>query len=376
MTLSNLHSRGSQALPTRPRVFVNGKFLAQRTTGVQRVASALISAIDADPEMPADRFVVLSPRGAPSPQWDRVEVQRVGPVGLPLHVWEQCLLPMAARGGLLLNLAGSAPWFSGRCAAVLHDAAVWDTPESYSLAFRWWYRALFHHLARTADRLFTVSEYSQRRLSEVLKLAPGRCTVLRNGSDHLDKVVARPAVLSRLGLMGRPFLLTVGSFSPAKNLAMLAKAYALARLGPDVPLVLVGGESAMVFATTSRFEEPIGWTLAGSVDDGELRALYQGAVALLVPSRHEGFCLPAAEALREGCAVLASRSTALPELFGGEVATLPADDAGAWAAAMRRLVVDDIWRRSLLEHGRRHLGDVRWALRARQLVASVVSGES
>ncbi len=353
-------------------VFVNGKFLAQRTTGVQRVAHALLAAIDADPALPAERFLVLAPPQARNPGLRRVGWRHVGAAGLPLHLWEQAVLPWAARGGLLLSLAGSAPWLSGRCSAMLHDAALWDVPEAYTTGFRLWYRALFQRLARHADTLFTVSAFSARRLSQVL--GRSRITVLRNGADHLDGIEPHPQVLQRLGLQGRRFLLTVGSRSPAKNLALLAQAYARSGLGPEVPLVSVGGGSAGVFASSPQPSTPPGWTEAGVVDDGDLKALYGAALALLVPSRHEGFCLPAAEALHEGCAVVASRAAALPELFGDEVAAWPVDDAAAWAQALRRLVDDEAWRAALVASGRRSLGDARWAGTARQLVAAVLPG--
>jgi glycosyltransferase involved in cell wall biosynthesis len=365
-------ARPPPALNRGATVFVNGKFLAQRTTGVQRVALALLTAIDADPSLPAERFVVLAPPQAREPGLRRIAWRRVGAAKLPLHLWEQALLPWAARGGLLLSLAGSAPWFSGRCAAMLHDAALWDVPEAYTAGFQIWYRALFQRLAGRADPLFTVSAFSGRRLSQVL--GRGHITVLRNGADHLDGVEPRPQVLQRLGLHGRRYLLTVGSRSPAKNLPLLAAAYARSGLGPGVPLICVGGASAGVFASAPPQDTPPGWTDVGVVDDGELKALYGAALALLVPSRHEGFCLPAAEALHAGCAVVASRAAALPELFGDDVAAWPVDDAAAWAPALRRLVDDEAWRTALVASGRRSLGDARWAGTARQLVAAVLPG--
>lgn len=354
-------------------VFVNGKFLAQRTTGVQRVARALLAAVDADQALPAERLVLLCPAQAESPGWQRIGLRRIGPAGLPLHLWEQAVLPVHARHGLLLNLTGSAPWFARRCATMLHDAAVWDAAESYSGLFRLWYRALFRRQGRRAEHLFTVSAHSLQRLSERLHLAPGRCLVLRNGADHLDPVAESPGALQRLGLQDRRFLLTVGSRSPAKNLGLLARAYGASGIGPGVALVCVGGGNPRVFAADpARGAGPReGWIDAGVLPDAELKALYRHALALLVPSRHEGFCLPAAEALWLGCPVLASNATALPSLFGESVARMPVDDEAAWAAALRRLTIDDAWRATLLQSGRQHLGDARWADTARQLVGAL-----
>ena len=78
-------------------LFVNGKFAAQRTTGVQRVAARLLLALDA--QVPAGRWTLLCPPQADPPALRRIAVRRVGPAGLPLHAWEQAVLPWAARHG-------------------------------------------------------------------------------------------------------------------------------------------------------------------------------------------------------------------------------------------------------------------------------------
>ena len=68
-----------------------------------------------------------------------------------LHAWEQWALPRAARGALLLNLSGSAPWLGARTSvAMLHDAAVFEHPQAYTAAFVAWYRLLFRRLAQAS----------------------------------------------------------------------------------------------------------------------------------------------------------------------------------------------------------------------------------
>ena len=130
-------------------LYINGKFTAQPTTGVQRVASRLVQALDARPQGLPVRCVLLCPPGGRPPALQRIECVFIGRRGEPLHWWEQWRLPRAARGGCLLNLAGSAPWWARRQVCMIHDAAVFDRPEAYAPAFVRWYRALFGHLARS-----------------------------------------------------------------------------------------------------------------------------------------------------------------------------------------------------------------------------------
>jgi hypothetical protein len=169
-------------LPTLVTLFINGKFTLQPCTGVQRVARNLLCALDtrlaglaglaAAQHRQTARAVLLLPHGASAPTLRHIETLVVGHRAMPLHWWEQCQLPLAARGGLLLNLSGSAPLLARRQVCMLHDAAVFDHAASYTAAFRYWYQALFWLLARRETRLLTVSAFSRLRLSQRLASPP------------------------------------------------------------------------------------------------------------------------------------------------------------------------------------------------------------
>ena len=130
-------------VPSRSRaavtaVFVNGKFCAQRTTGVQRYARCALEAIDA---LLASHRHTRAGRCCCRPAR---RCLRCGGCGYA-RSWRgpgRCTagssgrLPRAARGGLLLNLAGSAPaWARRRQLCVMHDAAMFDHPQAYTTAF-------------------------------------------------------------------------------------------------------------------------------------------------------------------------------------------------------------------------------------------------
>jgi len=124
-------------------VYINGKFAAQRTTGVQRVAAQLVMALDT--QVVPGRYELLCPVQARPPTLRNIAVRHVGPLLMPLHAWEQAVLPSASREGWLLNLAGAAPALAppDRQVTLIHDAAVFDHPEAYTPAFTAWYRWLF-----------------------------------------------------------------------------------------------------------------------------------------------------------------------------------------------------------------------------------------
>lgn len=351
-------------------VYVNGKFLAQRPTGVQRSAGEWLRALDgllASEASPRERWVLLHPPGVQAPAYLRIETRAIGSGRVSLHAWEQWTLPRAARDGLLLNLAGAAPWFARAQVATLHDAAVFDQPEAYTPLFRCWYRALFRRLARRARLVLTVSTFSRERLLARLPLARERVAVVPNGAGHLVALTADPAVLARLGLAPGRYLLAVASANPSKNLPRLVEAFGRLPATLGLRLVIVGGANPRVFAGAAV---PGGdrVVLAGAVDDAALKALYEQAQALALPSLYEGFGLPALEAMDCGCPVLAARATALPEVCADAalyVDPLSVDDI---AAGLLRLATEPALAASLRDAGRARAAALPWSAAAQRLL--------
>jgi glycosyltransferase involved in cell wall biosynthesis len=97
------------------------------------------------------------------------------------------------------------------------------------------------------------------------------------------------------------------------------------------------------------------------VDDATLDALYRGAAVLAVPSRSEGFGLPALEAMARGCPVVASRAGALPEVVGDAAVLVPPGDAGALAEALDGLLGDAARAGSLSAAGCRRAAAFTWS---------------
>ena len=355
-----------------PPVYLNGKFVAQRTTGVQRVAWALVRALDARLEAP---WVLLCPPGVQPPVLRRIRVRQVGAGPMPLHLWEQLVLPWAARDGVLVNLAGSAPYLGRQQACMLHDAAVYDQPAAYTRSFVWWYRLLFAQLVRRGGLLLTVSQFSRARLACRLQVEPSRIGVVFNGSDHLDAVQADAMALGRLGMVGDPFVMTVASQNPAKNLRTLLAAWRLRPADGACRLVIVGGTNHAVFRQATDLPDPPGVLRVGTVGDAELKALYERAVALVVPSLYEGFGLTALEAMRCGCPVIASTAAAVPEVCGDAALYVDPRSAPEIAAAIQRLIDDQPLRARLRSAGLARAAAWPWAAAADRLLALLTAAE-
>ena len=361
--------------------YINGKFTAQPTTGVQRVAARMVQALDARAAGAAGlpgRWVLLCPPGGQPPNLRHIESRVVGQRKGSLHLWEQVRLPLAARDGWLLNLAGSAPFAARRQVCLIHDAAVFDHPEAYSPAFVRWYRLLFRHLARRGDTLLTVSAFSQARLAAALGVAAARLAVVPNGADHLQDVAPDDAVLQQFGLQGQRYFLAVASANPTKNLALLVSAFgALPTCGASaaaVKLVIVGGSNARVFAAGTAPADPVGVLRTGPLGDAALKALYGHAQALVFPSAYEGFGLPPLEAMACGCAVVAANAAAIPEVCGDAALYIDPHDPPALTAVMQRLLDDPALLARLRQQGPAHAARYAWASSAEQLLSAMPPG--
>ena len=356
---------------------INGRYVTQRLTGVQRVAHELVAALDRRiAQISAPSMTLLLPPAAPPPPvsalpWRHVPGPAFGPA--PGHLWEQWSLPRAARGARLLNLCGAAPAFGAPGqACLLHDAAVFDHPEAYGATFGRWYRWLFRHLARSDARLMTVSAFSRQRLAQNLGVPEARFAVVPLAADHMGRVAPDPAALQRLGLGTSPILLAVGSANPSKRQDDLVHAWQ-AR-GRDVArLVSGGGGDARVFGTVVLASAP-GVVRTGPVDDATLRALYGAATALVFPSVYEGFGLPPLEAMACGCPVVAAQAASLPEVCGDAALMVPPQDVPALADAMRTLLDDAALRASLRVRGLARAAAFSWDASAQALLRALDDG--
>jgi glycosyltransferase involved in cell wall biosynthesis len=205
-------------------------------------------------------------------------------------------------------------------------------------------------VARRIDRVLTSSESSARDLERDFRVRPERLRMVANG---VDTELFRP---DPAGQRDPHEILCVGRASdPNKGVRTLVEALAL--LPPSVRLTLVDDDNAENPAR--RRAAALGCAdrlrLVGRVATEELLALYRRAALVVVPSRHEGFGLPAAEAMACGTPVVASAAGSLPEVVatgGGGILVEPGS-AQALAKGIAQLLEQPAARAELGRRGRR-----------------------
>lgn len=358
-----------------PKLAINARFLVRPPSGVDRVAIEIIRALAQSPNISG--LILLHPTGAklfcdwidalPDEARQKVSLHPIG--RLSGHLWEQLELPWALRELSLLSLCSTGPVIRRNHAVMIHDAQVWDTPHSYSRAFRLAYRLLLPVLGRTARHVLTVSQFSAGRLVAVGIAPKGKPRVVPNGAEHILRTPPDPNILHRHGLATGGYILAIGNLAPHKNLRRLVEAAANRSLGSP-PLVVAGGKNARVFADAG-LPEAACVLYIGRVTDSELRALYAGAMALAFPSLTEGFGLPPVEAMLCGCPVIATTKGAVPEVCGDAVLYVDPADTLAWTAALDRIARDAALRADLRAKGKARAARYTWAKSAAALLEQV-----
>jgi glycosyltransferase involved in cell wall biosynthesis len=264
------------------------------------------------------------------------------------------------------------PPLSGRRRAVVtvHDMAFLRYPEFAEERNRRYLEARIRDTVRRADLILTDSRFSEGEIHELLGVAADRVRAIPLGveptfgpvsSDHVREVRERHG-------LARPYLLTVSTIEPRKNLAFMGDVFD--RLGSyDGDLVLAGmpgwkWEPIVAHLRGLRRGERI--RFLQYVPDGDLPALYAGADLFLCTSHYEGFGLPPLEAMACGIPVVSSTGGSLGEVLGDAALLVRTFDPDAWTDAVGRALADRELRERLSAAGRRQAAGFRWEETARQ----------
>lgn len=252
----------------------------------------------------------------------------------------------------------SAPQRRGRSIVTVHDLSFLTVPDCAEPSLRRYLRRAVWRSVRNADSLVAVSSNTKADLVRLLRLPADRIHVVPNGVDERFSPVTDQekvaALKNRLGLQG-PYILTVGTLEPRKNLVRLLEAFKLLRdRGLTRRLVIAGRKGWLyepIFQAVSRMNLGEAVTFLDFVDDDDLPTLYGAADAFVYPSIYEGFGIPPLEALACGTPVIASNTSSLPEVLDKAAILVDPVDPAAIAWGIDRVLHNDEERRHLIEAG-------------------------
>jgi glycosyltransferase involved in cell wall biosynthesis len=260
------------------------------------------------------------------------------------------------------------------CAAALvftiHDLIHLRIPEEGSLLKRAYFQQLVLPSARRAFRILTVSEFSKRQILAWSRLPEDRVVVAGNGVDESFSPEG-----PRLQF-GARYLLYVGNRKPHKNLDRLFGAFR----GIDdaeLKLVLSGEPEKDISDRIAKACIQRRVAFSGALQDAELPALFRGAEALILPSLEEGFGLPLVEAMASGTAVIAARTSAIPEVAGDAAVLVDPLDVRDIRRGIETVLGDGNIRAQLRVRGLQRAREYTWervASRVSQVLAAAGAG--
>ncbi len=252
-----------------------------------------------------------------------------------------------------------------RLTSHIHDLTCWRLPEFHTRVNTAAAHQMAEHVWRHADALIAVSASARQDAVELLGLNPDRITVIPHGVPE-EYFSAAPASPTR----ARPYVLSVGTIEPRKNLDRLLDAWAALPndLSGAFDLVVAGPAGWKSASTLARLQSGIpGVHYLGYVPESALPALTAGAAVLAYPSLYEGFGFPLAQAMACGVPVVTSNVSSMPEVAAGSGLLVDPLSVHDITAALHRLLTSPALRAELGALGKTHAArHYRWAPIARQ----------
>jgi glycosyltransferase involved in cell wall biosynthesis len=273
-------------------------------------------------------------------------------------LWSRFGRPPVERAVGSLDVFHFSDWWyppqrSGLRSTMVHDLVPLHHPEWVHDRTRRMHSAKYAHAAKTCDTVIVNSRFTGEDVADTLGIPADRIHVAYPGVERAFAPEGRRADL------GRPYVLTVATLEPRKNLSTLVEAYG--RLDGSLALA-VAGAAGWGEQPTLDLE---GIMRLGYTPPAELPQLYRGASVVVYPSLFEGFGMPVLEAMACGVPVVASSHASLDEACGDAALRADPHDPEAIAAAIGEALerTDELAARGLaharsftwLDNGRAHL---------------------
>lgn len=229
---------------------------------------------------------------------------------------------------------------------------------------------------KRADLLLSISEYSKQEVEQALLINSAKVINISSAANDFFKPIrvdeSRKQVLFKKLGISKPFLMTNSAFEHRKNIDRLIRAFACLEkdLRNSYQLLLTGKVSdyeqdrLIDLAKLLGIEQQV--LFSGYLEDEELLILLNSAHLFVFPSTHEGFGLPALEAMACGAPTIGSNSTSIPEVIGLSEALFNPKDVDSIQNKMTEVLTSEDFRQRLIRHGLIQAKKFSWDLTAKR----------
>ncbi len=293
------------------------------------------------------------------------------------HLWFESRIPRHRLLGKVDVLHSTTfccpPVHSGKLVVTIYDVSFLHYPECHTEANRLHCLNGTLEAAMEADRIIAISQNTKKDLVEYFNVGDDRIAVIplaaRDEFHPRPRTEAQAFVARRWGL-DQPYLLSVGTIEPRKNLRRLINVYCglPEEIRNDYQLIIAGGEgwlSTDIYQWIVEMGAESSIRFLGYVPASDLPWLYCGATCFVYPSLYEGFGLPALEAMACGIPLITSNTSSLPEVAGDAALLIDPLSEEELRSAIIKVVSDPTLRQKMSEKGLDQAKQFSWEQVAR-----------
>lgn len=283
---------------------------------------------------------------------------------------EQLVIPILFfffRLDKLHSTGNVAPVLLGKKNIVtVHDIYFIHNPSRFGIAKNIYLRFFVHQSVKRASHVITVSQVTKSDIVKFYGIPADKISVIYHGITKREEPISENSFNQKKFGINRSFFLFVGTLEPGKNILNLIKG-SLTLL--DKYQVVIAGkkgwgyEELYCFVRENKLEKSV--LFLGYISDSELSYLYKNALALVLPSFHEGFGLPIIEAMIHECPVCCSNTSSLPEVAGDAALFFDPNKPEEIKECLIK-VINDSMRQQLISRGKSNIKRFSWERCAEQ----------
>lgn len=359
------------------KILIDLTSLADNFSGIERFALCITKEIIKNREI--QYILVFKNNIHPIFDFNQDNVQKVVIKGKNKLIFNQFILPFklyTLKADFYLFLAFPAPFFFFRKNAIsaIHDVGCWDCPSKNKQWMTLYFRIMYRKCALGRKKIITVSEFSKKRIHEILKKREEDIFVVYNGISECFESCGETKKLEDDAVvkynLPQDYLLCLSTLEPRKNLRLLIEAFTQLqnenRLKCD--LVLAGRKGWMMDDLLEGINEDILNKIhfTGFIDEELLPYVYKKSRMFVFPSIYEGFGVPPIEAMYMGVPVVSSDAASLPEILKEGAIYFRNNDLES--LKMRIVETLDSNNTQLIQKGRKVSEGYRWSTEGRKMI--------
>lgn len=306
---------------TISKYVINGKFLTEKITGIQRYAieitrelDKLVAALDVE-------IVVPKNFEFDDPQYCNIKVVHYG--NRTGEMWEQLDLPhyLKMKYAMGIHLCNVTPLLAPRGITCIHDISYKVNPQFFTNRHgrmsRLWHILQYSVITRKAKYIITVSEFSKREIMKQYRVDSDRIFVISNAWQHFVRSLPDEDCFDRFAMLEKHnYYFSMSSLAMNKNLKWIIE---VAKKNPDEIFAVAGMLNQQRLGEEFNVSDIKNICYLGYVSDDEAKILMKYCKAFLFPTLYEGFGIPPLEAMSMGADCMISNCACLPEVFGESV---------------------------------------------------------